>query len=81
MASLLDDSQWRWILSVSVGRRIHLGVSEHIRWIQPERKICGELDMWIQVCLDLDTHPVCLGTCEDKQRVALTLLEELEERS
>ena len=81
MASLLDDSQSRWILNVSVGRRIHLGVSEDIRWIQPERKICGELDTWIHVCLDLDTHPACLEICEDTQRVTLTLLEELEERS
>ena len=78
MASLLDDSQWRWILSVSVGRRIQ-AVSEDIHWIQPERKIYAKLDTWIQVCLD--THWACLETFEDTQRTTLTLLEDLEECS
>ena len=78
MASLFDDSQWRWILSVSVGRRIQ-AVSEDIHRIQPERKIYAKLDTWIQVCLD--THWACLETFEDTRRATLTLLGEFEERS
>ena len=78
MASLLDDNQWRWILSVLVGTRIH-GVSEDIHWIQGERQIYAKLDTWIQVCLD--THWSCLETCEDTERATLTLLEDLEECS